>query len=791
MRQAAAGVDSLDNLMVESLAMLKSLPDMGEWAENLRGAWERCQAPDFSWEDLEHLAGLLEGLLAALPAPSVPPVTPPARGTVTRRFRIVIVDDEQVAREQAAAVVDDLSERMGGAFMLETVLCTNVRNALDVLLAGAEDSHVGALRQAEVCTIAVTDMGLPLDAEDEQAIAAGQTTPVRTNGLDLLRQVRSYATNIPSVVLTTPSNCLDDPLQVCAHGINDAHYILKGTDCHERMLEALWWIIVERSRVHSIDLQECPSYKVSIDGVRIPLQDMPFRTFYALCDLSRGGRAYFSPGEILDRLDALFRSEFNYRRRPVTAIERALVLARRRSGSWWRPEWDVQIANVMLCWAATKEKAGGDGKQALCILHGSYYRQLVDALALLEHYRQANPREGAWAAQASRRVDTIDRPLMAAAFDALFGGVSADLQEDYSLDNLEKHVGEIRKAIHSAFNAIHRYIEPRTEVLVDAPPGQAGGYRVAGDIRFNADLAAAGDGPCDDGRDEDAELLRTMASCTVLVVEDDRACLGRLSEILEAAGFEVRTATNLDDALQEAQGIEPPDILSLDLQIPARRPATDDRDPTPASSTDEANGLRVLEAMRRAHPNHPFQVVLPTTHYNRSDLGAWAARLGVPASNIVPKGGISGGASWEGQYLMTVLRLRDQVRFQSVVPPTPGVPFLMIRVLPGSDLAAGKLSLIVNGQTGTMRGNQGKFMARLVQTPSEVVPCEDLDRAVYGRPSQGDERKNLIKNVRARIAQWLPADEPDRSELRVLEAVDGGLVLHGFVEGLQDGREEN
>jgi DNA-binding response OmpR family regulator len=60
---------------------------------------------------------------------------------------------------------------------------------------------------------------------------------------------------------------------------------------------------------------------------------------------------------------------------------------------------------------------------------------------------------------------------------------------------------------------------------------------------------------------------RTGRSWKVLLIDDDRALLGLLRVIFQDAGFEVRTASNGQVALDQLESFEP-DVIVLDLEMP-------------------------------------------------------------------------------------------------------------------------------------------------------------------------------------------------------------------------------
>jgi two-component system, cell cycle response regulator DivK len=60
-----------------------------------------------------------------------------------------------------------------------------------------------------------------------------------------------------------------------------------------------------------------------------------------------------------------------------------------------------------------------------------------------------------------------------------------------------------------------------------------------------------------------------MTADLVLVVEDNERNLKLVRAVLEHAGFEVRAAGTVDDALDVAVS-RPPDLVLMDLQLPGR-----------------------------------------------------------------------------------------------------------------------------------------------------------------------------------------------------------------------------
>jgi DNA-binding response OmpR family regulator len=707
------------------------------------------------------------------------------------RFRLAVIEDNPQWREFVLRAADAVRETLGPPYSISTECFDNVGDALAALIPKTRELPPAA-EQAEppVQTIAVTDIGLPADAEDAAAILRGETAPDRRNGHRLLAELRSYRANIPVVVLTTPPHLLTDQLDACRQGVEDYDYVLKGPDRKERLVAAILRH-VRRAQAHRVDLWPGPKYEARLDGVPIPLGEMPFRTFYALCQLSRGRRnVAFRLETILDQLDESFRDEYDYKRPPETAVERALVLGRQRSGRWWRPEWEMAIANAIRLWAARKEDAGGDLARAAEMFKREHFQTWKQALRLFDLYRRANP-DGAWAAYAHQPVENLPPATLHQGFESVFGGLEVDRRHDYDLHNIEDHINQIRSRVHAAFNEVHRFIEPRHELLVRRPVNDEHGYRVLGEITIHQDLEylEGDEADADDDEEVDSPLpAGDGRAVSVLVVENEPSYLERIRSLLSAAGFEVRVATNEEDAVAVARTYMP-DILCLDLHIPATRSEYEEN----PRSGDAGGGFRAFEKIREGLP--AIHAVVPTTLFNRDDLRETAARLGIPVANIVPKGESLNGADWEGHLLLTHSRLRQEILTQAVLPAPPPWLYPIIWVGRGTDWQSGRLELTVKGKPFRMqKSKQGLLLALMIKKHGEVVSYGSVDAFVEGRPVSDNTRKMWVKNLRDKIrGEWLglTPDSPERPELEILETVEGGLVLHAFVEGLEASDDEN
>lgn len=730
---------------------------------------------EFTSTALRTLTGLLEGVVKDIPEASQTVSAPLFHGVRTNRFQIVVVEDNPLWQQFVCDAIERVKSELGPAFSISTQCFTNVKDALAAVMPKKKETSTVFDQSESLQTIVITDMGLPETSEDAAAVLRGETTPDRANGHKLLAEIRSYRANIPCIILTTPPYLLSDQLEACRQGIEDYDYVLKGPDKEDRLVAAILRQLT-RSQAHTTELW-FPN-TIRVDDIPAHLSEMPFRTFYALCQLSHRNRnVSFSLNSILDQLDETFRDKYDYKRPPETAVEHAQTLGRKRSGSWWSPEWDMQISNVIHLWAARKADSRGNLTSAIELLKRENFSTWKDSIQLFNLYRRANPSLFP-DHDSDDAIEDYDPNIFASDFDRVFGGLEIDKRADYDLHNIEDHINQIRSTIHGVFKQVHQFIEPRRELLVSRQIDGEVGYRVLGHIVIHGDSF-----------DEDEEqpaydddlFSKGERKLSVLVVENEPSYLERIKYLLETAGFDVLVATNEQDAISIAS-VYRPQIVSLDLHIPVNRTEYE-RD---SQSGDREAGLRTLAVLRDMLPD--VRVVIPTTLFNLDEARETAARLNVPVTNIVPKGQSSEGADWEGHFVLSVSRLREEIATQAILPALPPWLCPIIQVNPSSDFNTGRLNLTVNGKAfQTQKSKQGLLLAILIKRHDETVFYGEIDREVQGEPVAENTRKMWIKNLREKIrADWLGLSTKDaRPELDILETVDDGLVLHAFVEGLE------
>lgn len=138
----------------------------------------------------------------------------------------------------------------------------------------------------------------------------------------------------------------------------------------------------------------------------------------------------------------------------------------------------------------------------------------------------------------------------------------------------------------------------------------------------------------------------------VLCVDDEIEILDILADYLTAEGFAVRTATSADRAVLEAKRWTPKALI-VDLVMP------------------RVGGLDTIERIRRVNPG--IAVILMS---GRLDVGAAAARVGVPVVAAVPKP-------------IDLVRVRAALVDAGAIPGSSGA------VGPGGSIRAGLRVLIV------------------------------------------------------------------------------------------------
>jgi hypothetical protein len=180
-----------------------------------------------------------------------------------------------------------------------------------------------------------------------------------------------------------------------------------------------------------------------------------------------------------------------------------------------------------------------------------------------------------------------------------------------------------------------------------------------------------------------------------------------------------------------------------------------------------------------------LRVAILTTLFNKDDLRSKASNLKVSVINFVPK-----DAHWEGNLLLTVSRLCKEIENDILLPALPPWRLPIIQVQKRTDLRVGRINIVVNGIPFFMKSSErGRLLGYLLKNAEKEIRYRDIDKVVEGKRVSNNERKKWINYIRTKIRKdWLkwPNDSPDHPERKILETVNGGIVLHAHVEGLTD-----
>lgn len=90
----------------------------------------------------------------------------------------------------------------------------------------------------------------------------------------------------------------------------------------------------------------------------------------------------------------------------------------------------------------------------------------------------------------------------------------------------------------------------------------------------------------------------------ILIVDDDQNILRLYKEELEEEGYEIVTASNGQEALEQFEK-EAPDLVTLDILLP------------------DVDGIKLLRQMKEKRPRMP--VIMSTAYDYRDDFAVWAS----------------------------------------------------------------------------------------------------------------------------------------------------------------------
>lgn len=356
--------------------------------------------------------------------------------------------------------------------------------------------------------------------------------------------------------------------------------------------------------------------------------------------------------------------------------------------------------------------------------------------------------------------NTGDNEVSAADIAASRWGIAS---ED-AVAAIHDQMYRIRKEIFNTLRSNRVFVTIRELI---STRGSVGGNFT---YRLNAELGLPGE---DDDYEIDLEQYEGE-TCKVLVIENNQQALSLINDILESAGYDVKCATNLEDAVTLAEEFLP-HVISLDLQIPRTRAEAESDD----SLGDEHAGLEAWKRIRTVLRAHTFGVVLPTVHIDKNYLVAKATQMEIPLRSFISKR----DANWLNILLQKVAEEKVRVFLGEIPLATRDFEEPLVEILKGSDLVAGILQLAIDGIPFTMRrGAVSKIIGHLLANPKTVQSLDRIALAGAKRPSgEKDDIKNWTKRIREVIrTRWLTSPLGEQTDLaeRILESSARGMRLN-------------
>ncbi len=343
-----------------------------------------------------------------------------------------------------------------------------------------------------------------------------------------------------------------------------------------------------------------------------------------------------------------------------------------------------------------------------------------------------------------------------------------------SKKTIQDQMYRIRSLILETLQANRVYVNVRELIKTNRSPQHGDEYS----YQLNAEVM-----PLEDEDYYETDLQQyEEETCKVLVIENNPQTLGQIIEPLESLGYEVRYATNVEDAVELATDFLP-HIISLDLQIPYSQAEAE----SPDTIADEFAGLEAWQQIRMALRANSIGIVVATVNSDNNYLVARAAQMGIPIRNFISKT----DASWINLFLKKVADEKRRVFLGEVTDAAGDISEPIVEILDGSDLAGGVLRLIVNNEPVRMNKSPiAKIIGLLLSNPKTFLDFQEIKRGIGSRgPVTKNDSKNWTKRIRAVIKEkWLESggDIPSKGLVeQILESSSKGVKLNVHVIDLR------
>jgi CheY-like chemotaxis protein len=345
-------------------------------------------------------------------------------------------------------------------------------------------------------------------------------------------------------------------------------------------------------------------------------------------------------------------------------------------------------------------------------------------------------------------------------------GEKGDAISDRSKKTIQDQIYRMRNLILETLRANRIYVNARDFIKT---------IKSSGDEDFLYQLNAQVMSIDDEGGIESDRETYENEICKVLVVDNDSQTLDQIIEPLERLRYEVRFATNVEDAIQAAKEFLP-HIVSLDLQIPHKNEET----VLHGVIEDEFEGLEAWRQIRMSLRSTTLGVVVVTADTNKNDLVARAAQVEIPIRNIISKR----EEDWLNLFLKKLSDERRRIFLGEVADARQDFNEPIVEILDGTDLQNGVLKLAVNGKPIKMKMSQlAKVIGLLLTNPKTLLSFESIRRGIGSdEPVSDSDPKNWPKRFKAIIRdQWLvtlpPTKKKELAE-KILESSLRGMRLN-------------
>jgi CheY-like chemotaxis protein len=338
-----------------------------------------------------------------------------------------------------------------------------------------------------------------------------------------------------------------------------------------------------------------------------------------------------------------------------------------------------------------------------------------------------------------------------------------DALSDKSKRAVQDQIYRIRQLILKTLRANRVYVNIRD--LVKTTTSSGGDEFV---YQINAEVTSVDD---EESYETDLAIYQNEV-CKVLVIEHDPQTLGHITELLEGLGYEVAHATNVEDAVRVAKEYHP-HIVSLDLQLPTKRSATD----------DAFGGLEAWRQIRMALNDATLGVVVATAKTDKSYVVAKAAQMEIPIRNFISKR----EANWLNLFLKKISDERRRVFLGEITDAAQDINEPIIEIMDGSDLPKGVLILKVDGKPFKLKVSPvAKIIGMLLSSPNTLLSFKFIKRGIGSeKPVTNNDLKNWPKRIKEVIRnKWLaaqPVAEAKELTEKILESSSKGMQLNVHV----------